>query len=290
LNFPGTTTQGTSSASQSISITNSGNATLTFSSAPVLNGVNTADFSISANSCAASLAANTSCNVAVVLGPLASGVRTTNLVIADNAANSPQSVTINCTATPAATIVAPAGASMSASVSAGQPAQFNLQATPGAGFNGTLTFACAGMPTGTNCSAPSVMVANGAAANFIVTVTTSGSGAMAFPSLPRIFKGPAGYSTIATLLVLLLGMYFYIQARRMRTVTPCRNAWLGAAALAGFALAFGGCGGGSGSSMQPPQIITPTGTYTLAVTPSATATGSSKSLPMNPIPLTLIVK
>jgi hypothetical protein len=58
------TTQGESSPAQSITITNSGNAKLTFTSAPMLSGVNTADFSITSNTCGSSLATDASCNLA----------------------------------------------------------------------------------------------------------------------------------------------------------------------------------------------------------------------------------
>lgn len=290
LNFPGTTTQGTVSASQSVSITNSGNAALTFSLAPALGGVNTADFSITANSCTGSLAANAPCSVTLVFAPLAAGVRTTNLVIADNAANSPQTVTINGTATPAATIVTPAGASLSATVSAGQPALFNLQATPGAGFNGTLMFACSGLPAGAGCSVPSVTVTNGATAIFSVTVTTSGSAAMALPSLPGIFPRPAISSVITSQLLWMLALGFYFRGSKRRPFSPRRSPWPATAALACLGLAIGGCGGGSGSSLPQSQVITPTGTYSIVVTPSATPAGSTKNLALNPIPLTLTVK
>jgi hypothetical protein len=64
LTFPGMTTQGESSPAQSITITNSGNAKLTFTSAPMLSGVNTADFSITSNTCGSSLATDASCNLA----------------------------------------------------------------------------------------------------------------------------------------------------------------------------------------------------------------------------------
>jgi hypothetical protein len=288
LNFPGTTTQGTLSARQTISITNSGNATLNFSAAPTLNGVNTADFSITASSCAASLTANTSCSVAVVFGPQASGVRTTNLIITDNAANSPQSVTINGTATPAAMFAAQAGASTSATVNAGQPAQFNLQATPGTGFSGMLTFTCLGLPMAANCSAPGVTVAGGATANFSVTVTTSGSGAMAASAFHKIPGRFSVYPMLAVLLLVLLGVRLGMRPRKMQTCFPRRNVWVGRVAWLCFAVALGGCGGGGGST-QPLQQVTPSGKYTIMVTPSATPAGSTKSLPMAAIPLTLKV-
>jgi hypothetical protein len=74
--------------------------------------------------------------------------------ITDDAVNSPQLVTINGTAVTAVTFAVAPGATSSASVGAGQTAQFNLQAMPGAGFSGTLTFVCSGAPTAANCSAP----------------------------------------------------------------------------------------------------------------------------------------
>jgi hypothetical protein len=288
LNFPGMTTQGISSAAQSINITNSGNASLTFASAPTLNGGNAADFSISSSTCTGTLAANAACSVTLVFSPLAAGVRTTNLVITDNAANSPQAVTINGTANPAATIVATAGGSTSASVTAGQPAQYDLQATPGAGFSGTLMFACSGLPAATNCTAPNLTVTNGIAANFTVTVTTSGKAAFLRPSSPRAPWPPIAFSVGAalSLLTLLLWMSLLLESAILEVRV---GVWRRLAGLATLAFVVCGCGGGSGSS-QPPGVATPAGTYTLTITPSATATGSSKNLQMSPISLSLTVQ
>ena len=283
LTFPGTTTQGESSAAQAITITNSGNATLTFTSAPALSGVNTADFSISSNTCGGSLAANASCSVGVIFSPLAAGVRTTNLVLADNAAGSPQSVTINGNAVAAATFVAQSGAS--ASVSAGQPATFNLQASPGAGFNGTLSFACSGAPTAAACNAPSITVASGATTNFSVIVTTSGTAMLAPGPLPELRFLANRYLASASLLFLLFaGWFFFLLSSPAPNATRPRLAAFTVMCLV-FTLA--GCGGG-GPSPQP--LVTPSGTYTITVTPTATPSGSAKNLSLNPITLTLIVK
>jgi hypothetical protein len=57
-------------------------------------------------------------------------------------------VSVTATGGPAVQIAAAAGESTTVTVSAGQVAQFNLQATPGNGFNGTLTFSCSGVPFG----------------------------------------------------------------------------------------------------------------------------------------------
>ncbi len=50
----------------------------------------TGDFSVSATTCAASLAAKTNCTISVVFKPTAVGTRTGKLKATDNASNSPQ--------------------------------------------------------------------------------------------------------------------------------------------------------------------------------------------------------
>ena len=288
LNFPGTTTQGTSSASQPVMITNSGNAALTINAGGIsLSGVNSNDFSISSNNCPGSLAANASCGVNIIFSPLAAGVRTTSLMIADNAGNSPQSVTINGTAMAAAIIAPPSGSAISASVSAGQMAQYNLQATPGTGFNGVLTFTCSGAPTGARCNVPqSLSVSNGAAAPFTVSVSTSGSAAFLPPGPGNVpAHGRPEFFILALLAVLLFAAAI---EKQQSTLRPAFG-WRIALASASILLALSGCGGG-GSSTTPPTIITPTGIYTIVVTPSATATGSTRALVLAPIQLSLTVK
>ncbi len=288
LTFPGMTTQGESSPAQSITITNSGNATLTFTSAPLLSGVNTADFSITSTTCGSSLAANASCSVGVVFSPLAAGVRTTALILADNASGSPQSATINGTAAAAATFISTGGTS--ASVKAGQPAVFSMQAMPGTGFSGALAFTCAGSPTGAACNAPGVTLSNNATTNFSVTVTTSGSASLTPFAMPGNNLRSYGYPGLTTLFLAVLFWWLYStmqKSRSARTSPP----WRIALGVACFALALIGCGGGGGSTGQTPQeIVTPSGTYNIVLTPSVTPASSSKNLPLPPITLTLIVK
>jgi len=295
FNLAGTTTQGTTAAPQNLTVSNTGTGPLHVTAIGV-SGLNSGDFSVAGSNClGAAVAAGTSCSVPVTFGPLAAGIRTTTLSITDDAANSPQMVTINGTAVTAVTIVAAAGATLSASVSAGQMAQYNLQATPGAGFSGTLTFACSGAPTGANCNAPSVTVTNGAPVTFTVTVTTSGSAGVVPTARRTIRSWPADYMVAAMLLMMLLAFWFYPRQGEWREVSAGAIDWQRVVALACLALLMNGCGGGSSaSSVQPPPppppVITPSGTYTLTVTPSATPASSTKSFPLSPISLTLVVK
>jgi len=290
FNLAGTTTQGTTAAPQNLMVSNTGTGPLHVTTIAV-GGLNAGDFSVSGSNClGTAVTAGTSCTIPVTFAPLASGIRTTTLTITDDAANSPQQVTLNGTATPAVTIVAAAGATLSASVSAGQMAQFNLQATPGAGFSGALTFACSGMPMGVNCSVPSVTVTNGATVNFTVTVTTSGS-AMVVPGARRTIRSrPPNYMATAILLLLLLSFWLYLPKCERREIFAGALDCNRVAALACLALAINGCGGGSASSVQPPaRLITPAGTYTLTATPSATPAGLAKNYLLSPISLTLVV-
>jgi len=99
----------------------------------------------------------------------------------------------------------------------------------------------------------------------------------------------------AMLLMMLLAFWFYPRKREWREVSADAIDWQRVVALACLALLMNGCGGGSSaSSVQPspppPPVITPSGTYTLTVTPSATPASSTKSFPLSPISLTLVVK
>ncbi|HXH67733.1 MAG TPA: choice-of-anchor D domain-containing protein [Candidatus Limnocylindrales bacterium] len=292
FNLAGMTTQGTTAAPQNLTVSISGTGPLHIMAVAV-SGLNSGDFAVTGSDClGTAVAAASSCTIPVTFAPLAAGIRTTTLTITDDAANSPQQVTLNATAVTAVTIVAAAGATLSASVSAGQSAQFNLQAIPGAGFNGTLVFGCSGMPLGVNCDAPSVCITNGATVNFTVTVKTSGSAIVLPPARRTVRSTPADYHAAAVLLLILLAYGILLPKREPGKVFAGVLDWKNLAALACLVLAVNSCGGGAASSVQqPPTLITtPTGTYTLPAAPSAMPSGSAKSFPLPPIPLTLVVK
>jgi hypothetical protein len=90
---------GTTSAPQTITITNSGNAPLFINSAQT-RGANPLDFTQVNDGCSGlTLAAGTSCSVAITFTPTASGTRSATFILTDNAANSPQTVPITGTGT-----------------------------------------------------------------------------------------------------------------------------------------------------------------------------------------------
>jgi len=86
---------GTASGAQSITLTNTGTGALTIKSIAI-GGANSGDFA-EANTCGTSVAAGAKCSISVTFKPTAAGSRTAALAITDNAAGSPQSVTLNGT-------------------------------------------------------------------------------------------------------------------------------------------------------------------------------------------------
>jgi hypothetical protein len=97
---------GTTSASQSVTLTNSGNAPLTITSIG-LTGTNSGDFA-QTNTCPLSpgtLAAGANCTISVTFTPTATGSRSASLSISDNATGSPHTVSLGGTGTaPAVTL------------------------------------------------------------------------------------------------------------------------------------------------------------------------------------------
>jgi len=97
LNF-GSQAVGTTSFARNINLSNTGNAPLSIASITV-----SGDFSES-NNCGTSLAAGNSCSISVRFTPTIGGTRTGTLAISDNAAGSPQTVSLSGTGTQPVTL------------------------------------------------------------------------------------------------------------------------------------------------------------------------------------------
>jgi hypothetical protein len=97
---------GNTTASQSVTMTNSGTATLNIASIAV-GGANPSSYGF-ANSCGSTLAAGTNCTIHGHFAPTTSGSLPATITIADNASSSPQTITLSGTGTgaPAVTLSA----------------------------------------------------------------------------------------------------------------------------------------------------------------------------------------
>jgi hypothetical protein len=283
---------------ENVSLTNSGSAKLNIFSV-VLVGANPKDFDL-VSGCTGALAVNASCTITATFAPLAAGGRTATVILTDDAPGSPQVLALRGNAAPAFTVTPSASGSTSATVAAGQTAQFNLQLTPGAGFSGDVSLVCAGAPMAATCTAPSVLhVINGSPMTFTVAVMTSGSGGVTpFSPWPRI--QPFANWRFPPLIVMWLLLLVACARRTLReNFAPVRRWALGGLLTTVILLAANGSagcgGGGSVSSAQvqtpsPPPVVTPAGSsiVTLAMTVS-TADGKQLT-PPPPIQLTLTVK
>ncbi|MGO8790035.1 MAG: choice-of-anchor D domain-containing protein, partial [Terriglobia bacterium] len=85
------------SAARAITLTNTGNTTLSITSLAV-SGTNAGNFT-QTNNCGSSVAADAGCTITITFKPSASGARTATLNIADNVTGSPQTVSLSGTGT-----------------------------------------------------------------------------------------------------------------------------------------------------------------------------------------------
>ena len=112
LSFGGQTV-GTSSAGQTVTLNNPGNATLSISSIS-LTGTNAGDFALT-GTCGTTLVVSSSCPITVTFSPAAPGARTAGVALSDNAAGNPQMLSLSGTGM-APSIAATAGTPQSATI------------------------------------------------------------------------------------------------------------------------------------------------------------------------------
>ncbi|HKV92064.1 MAG TPA: Ig-like domain repeat protein [Candidatus Angelobacter sp.] len=153
----------------------------------------------------------------------------------------------------------------SATIAAGQSAAYNISITPQGGFNGTISFACSGLPAASSCSFnPATLTPSGSATSTTLTIATTAR----TTASARTVNG----TTMAALTGIgFLGIVFLGVPTRRR-----RSLHLAGMLLLAFGMAMGiaSCGGSS----QPPITVpgTPPGTFSVTVTAtSGTTTHSS---------------
>jgi hypothetical protein len=88
----GSVATNTTTAAKTVTLTNEGTAAITISGIAII-GTNPGDFT-QTHTCGSSLAASASCTIKVTFTPAAVGSRTASLAVTDNAAGSPQRVTL----------------------------------------------------------------------------------------------------------------------------------------------------------------------------------------------------
>jgi hypothetical protein len=175
---------GSTSAAQSVTLTNSGNAGLSISNI-ALGGTNAGDFA-QTNTCpsgSTTLAAGASCSISVTFAPSAAGTRSASLQITDNASGSPQSVALSGTGSAPGVTLSPSSLSFGSQVVGKASAAQSVTLTNSG--NAALSISNIAMggtnagdfaQTNTCPSSPSTLAA-GASCSISVTFTPSATGA-----------------------------------------------------------------------------------------------------------------
>jgi hypothetical protein len=284
----GTALDGTKSAPQSVTLSNSGNAPLNISSIAVV-GV---DY-IQTNNCGSSVAAGANCTINASYAPSSSGTSQTRIDITSNAPNSPQSITLSGTGTEF--LLTPAsGASTSQTVNAGQTAQYTLTLIPSSMTRDTVTLSCSGAPATTSCSVLPALQTFTSTSSVPVSVKVSTTARGFLPGVPygRSLPPTGAVRFLSWLAWLAAFLLLIALARRWNgercfgTAQPTLSMNLALLVCLSIAMTASACGGGGTSPPPPPQTGTPAGSYNLTVT----AKSASSTNPDQSVALTLTVK
>jgi trimeric autotransporter adhesin len=269
---------GTSAPPQSITVANSGNASITISTVSI-SGSNKSDFQESDNCSGETLTPGGACAVQLTFTASSAGNKSAVLTISSS--SGAQTASLVGAGADFATAPAPGG-STSAAVNAGQTALYSLRLTAFGGTSSSyrsvspnanrasmipVTITCSGAPAGATCNVPpTILVAIGTEVPFTVSVNTTAHQNTAagihekdlFRATPEVPGTWMRWDVVA--LFLLAGLTFVLpvcaRLRVMRSVLA-------------LCLVCVGLGCGTSTMVTPTQALTvgtPAGIYTLEVT------------------------
>ena len=273
---------GSTSAAQTVTLSNTGNDTLSIS------GITASGDFAQTNNCGNSLSAAGSCTISVTFKPTATGTRAGTLSIADNAMNSPQTVGLSGTGEDFS-FVPSNGSTTTATVTAGQQATYKLSVGGEGGLAGTVTFTCTGAPSEATCTvSPNPLTVGATATTVNVTVSTTAPTIVAPRPAPPAPPLSPGFELILMLALSLAAMAWAFALGKRNSLRMWRFGLVPLAAGLVLALALAGCGGGGGGGGGGPvgNPGTPSGTYSLTVTGM---TGSGATALSHAVALTLKV-
>jgi len=259
-------TLNTPSAAKTVTLTNSGNATLTITGITVTGSA--ASQFVPTNGCGASVVKGASCTISVVFTPSSGGNQSATLTVADTAPGSPQTVALSG----AGNGFALSATTPSVTVPAGQSATYNLSIAGQGGFSGAVSLSCSDSIVSSSCtvfpSSVSVTAPNSVPAT-VTVMTTAGGLPLRTPRAPAPPRPWLWLGVVASLAVGLKLLTNRLAGRRQRA------GWALAGALA-LVMVWAGCGGSSSSTTT--VTPTPTGTHTVTVTGSSSGITSSTTL------------
>lgn len=250
----GTLTTGTTSAAQTVTLSNPGTAVLSITGISI-TGANAAQFA-QTSTCGASLAAGATCVISITFTPTAVASYSAAISVANNATGSPQSVSLTGTGA----VPAPADFSIGASnspqtVARGTNAQYPITLTPlGGAFSSVITLSVSGLPTGATASfSPATVTPGSSPGNSTLTVTTGGIASLSAPHF-----GNSRFDGEGVVIALAFLSLPWIRTKRIRLSS---TRMLSAAVLLIGTIGLWGCGsGGFAAHSSQTYILTVTGT------------------------------
>jgi hypothetical protein len=174
LSFPATGV-GLTAVAQPLTLTNNGGLPLTISSIAAGPG-----FTIAANTCSTTLAANTACTLTMVFAPTAAGPISGTLTFTDNAPSGTQTTTLSGTGVDFA--LTATGPTLSGD---GATATYPMQLSSLSGLSGNVALTCIGAPAYSTCTVVPSIAPLGGTSTISVTVETQAiTAALASPARP----------------------------------------------------------------------------------------------------------
>jgi sugar lactone lactonase YvrE len=239
---------GTTSATTTVVLTNSGNATLTITGITI-TGTNSADFAMTtgSNACGSSVEPGATCNIYVTFTPASAASFSATLSIADNATGSPQTVALSGTGTNPADFGVTATPATQTVQSGGSKTYAVTVGSVGGTYSNPVTLTVSGLPTGaTGSFSPATVTPGSEGAGSTLTVQT----ATTTQQTARNSAWPLAAPALAA-----IGLFFLPGKRRKRWI----SLELLLLASLGTLTALTGCGGGF-------NFIQPSQSYTLTIT------------------------
>ncbi|HEY6292802.1 MAG TPA: choice-of-anchor D domain-containing protein [Terriglobia bacterium] len=272
---------GTTSPVQSVTITNNGNASLSFTKITATGDFTVGGSGTSPCGTSAAVAAGGTCTLGVTFKPIAGGTRTGTLTLNDNAVGGTQSASLTGTGQDFSVIASPP-----ATLSPGQTANYTLTFTTQGGFTGTAQVTCtepAGL-TGSTCTAsPESVTLNGSSKTMVAVAVTTTAASEA-PHQLWTSPPPTGRPLATPALWLAaIGLLGALGLARMtsRSKGGRLRAWALMASVAWLLLLWASCGGGGSSGGGTINAGTPAGTYNLTVTATAGSLTQTVGLTLN---------
>ncbi|AXC10914.1 hypothetical protein ACPOL_1568 [Acidisarcina polymorpha] len=272
INF-GTEAIGVPSPAQTVTVTNSGGIALGALTLAVQG-----PFSIVSTSCTSTLATGGNCSAQVEFLPTLSGLLSGTLTVGSSSIDNPLQVALSGDGF--GFTLQPNGAS-SATVTAGQTANYLLQIIPDSGSTGMVSITCGSSPPGSDCivNPSSVQLTSGVTTTVAVSIATGTLGATGAYATATTGKPSRGTALVLIALCLPFALLRFPATRR-------KGWWL--AWVIVIAATPLGCGvsasvGKTSASTGGNPISTPSATYNPVVT--ATGSGATQS-----VQLTLVVE